>query len=91
MPSRSRWLAPHVIPEPQAHAPAHPTDGENDVTESVSSVSSRSAASRKIVSALAIVAALWWGQAVLIPIVLSVLIGYALEPLVVRLIACRLP
>jgi predicted PurR-regulated permease PerM len=43
------------------------------------------------VTALAIVAGLWWGQVVLIPIVLSVLISYALEPLVVRLESCRLP
>ena len=42
------------------------------------------------VSVLAIVAMLWWGQAVLIPVVLSVLISYALEPLVVRLGAWHL-
>jgi predicted PurR-regulated permease PerM len=38
-----------------------------------------------LVQALAILAALWWGQAVLIPLVLSVLISYALEPIVIRL------
>lgn len=45
----------------------------------------------RIVPTLAIVAALWWAQAILIPIVLSVLISYALDPLVVRLGACRVP
>src|SRR5580658_1338517 len=45
----------------------------------------------QIVSILAVVAILWWGQVVLIPIVLSILISYALEPLVVRLGACHLP
>ena len=39
----------------------------------------------RIVPALAIVVALWWGQVVLIPVVLSVLISYALEPLIARL------
>ncbi|HXI27787.1 MAG TPA: AI-2E family transporter, partial [Vicinamibacterales bacterium] len=38
----------------------------------------------RIVAALAVVAALWAGQAVLIPLVLSVLISYALEPLIAR-------
>lgn len=45
----------------------------------------------RIVPALAIVAALWWGQAVLIPIVLSVLISYALEPAIAWLHARGLP
>jgi predicted PurR-regulated permease PerM len=48
-------------------------------------------ASVRIVAALAVVAALWWGQVILIPIVLSVLISYALEPFVVRLESCCLP
>jgi predicted PurR-regulated permease PerM len=47
--------------------------------------------SARIVPALAVVAALWWGQVVLIPVVVSVLISYALEPLVVRLESCCLP
>ena len=36
----------------------------------------------RILAALAVVGALWWGQAVWIPLVLSVLISYALEPVV---------
>jgi predicted PurR-regulated permease PerM len=40
---------------------------------------------------LAILAALWWCQVVLIPVVLSVLISYACEPVVARLERWRLP
>jgi predicted PurR-regulated permease PerM len=39
----------------------------------------------RLVPALAVIVALWWGQVVLIPLVLSVLISYALEPFVSRL------
>ena len=39
----------------------------------------------RLVPALAVVVALWWGQVVLIPLVLSVLISYALDPFVSRL------
>jgi predicted PurR-regulated permease PerM len=66
-------------------------DGQHENTDRLSVPSSASAPALKIVAAIAIVAALWVGQAVLIPLVLSVLISYALEPLVVRLVACRLP
>ena len=45
----------------------------------------------RILAALAVVAALWWGQAVWIPLVLSVLISYALEPVVAFLASHRLP
>ncbi len=45
----------------------------------------RSASALRIVSMLAVVAALWWCQVVLIPVVLSLLISYAFEPLVARL------
>lgn len=48
----------------------------------------RSVAGLRIVPALALVAALWWGQAVLIPVVLSIVISYALEPVIARL-ECR--
>jgi predicted PurR-regulated permease PerM len=51
----------------------------------------RSAASGRIVAAIVIVAALWWGQVVFVPLVLSVLISYALEPLVARLESRVLP
>jgi predicted PurR-regulated permease PerM len=48
----------------------------------------RSLSGVRVVPALAVVAALWWGQAVLIPVVLSVVISYALEPFIAR-VECR--
>jgi predicted PurR-regulated permease PerM len=45
----------------------------------------RSVSALPIVSGLAIVAALWWAQAVLIPVVVAVLVSYALEPLIAGL------
>ena len=47
--------------------------------------------SSRILVVVAITWALWWAQVILIPIVLSVLISYALEPLIVRLESWRLP
>ncbi len=44
-----------------------------------------------ILPALALTVALWWAQAVFIPIVVSVLISYALEPLVCRMESWRMP
>jgi predicted PurR-regulated permease PerM len=45
----------------------------------------------RLVPALLVIGALWWGQLVLIPLVLSVLISYALEPFVSRLVSVRIP
>lgn len=45
----------------------------------------------RIVPCLAVIAALWWAQVVLIPIVVGVLGSYALEPLVLLLERRRLP
>ena len=45
----------------------------------------------RIVALLMIVAALWWAQALLIPIVLSVFISYALEPAVGRIRSWHVP
>ena len=45
----------------------------------------------RIIPTLAIVAALWAGKVFLIPIVLSILISFALEPLVSRLERCHVP
>jgi predicted PurR-regulated permease PerM len=44
-----------------------------------------------VMAAAAAMAVLWWAQEVFIPIVLSVLISYALEPLVLWLMKVRLP
>ena len=51
----------------------------------------RSALALRVLAAIAVVGGLWWGQVVLIPLVVSVVITYALQPLVTRLEACRLP
>jgi len=40
---------------------------------------------------LAVIAVLWWAQDVFIPLVFSVLISYALEPVVARMAALHLP
>ena len=62
----------------------HPIlDGLGSIERSLSSI--------RIVPVLMVVGALWWGQAVLIPIVFSVLISHALEPAVARLEVWRVP
>jgi predicted PurR-regulated permease PerM len=45
----------------------------------------------RLLPAFAVIVGLWWAQVVFIPIVLSLLISYALEPLVIRLGALRIP
>jgi predicted PurR-regulated permease PerM len=45
----------------------------------------------RLVPALLVIGALWWGQVLLIPLVLSVLMSYALEPFVSRLVSVRIP
>src|SRR5258708_16973449 len=44
-----------------------------------------------IVIPLLLMAALWWAQSVAIPIVVSLLISYALEPTITRLEQSRVP
>ena len=65
-------------------------DDEPDV-QAVVGVEQPAALSVRVVGVVALVAGLWWGKVVLIPIVLSVLISYALEPLVARLHSWRVP
>lgn len=45
----------------------------------------RTPLSSRIVPVLALLVALWWAKAVVIPIVLSILLSYALEPIVARM------
>jgi predicted PurR-regulated permease PerM len=45
----------------------------------------------KGITLLAVLAALWWAQPFIIPIVFSILISYALEPIVARLHMWRVP
>lgn len=44
-----------------------------------------------MLAGLAVIAVLWWAQPVLIPLVFSLLISYALEPIVARLESWRMP
>ena len=87
----STWIATKVVP---AHITG--TSDEKPKRQNASGAAAlmaieRSAFGGRLLVALTIIAALWWAQVVLIPIVLSVLIAYALEPLVARLESCRLP
>lgn len=61
------------------------------MTDAGPPVATRAARRWRIVTTLAVVAALWAGKVVLIPIVLSILISYALEPLVARLESRHVP
>ncbi len=51
----------------------------------------RAVAPVRLLALLAFVVTLWWCQVFLIPIVLSILISYALDPLVERLVSWRVP
>jgi predicted PurR-regulated permease PerM len=66
------------MPVPTTSADSASINTETTATE-------RTSLPIQIVPTVAAVAALWAGKAVLIPLVLSVLISYALEPLVARL------
>jgi len=70
-----------------------PTGRSRQITTLTSAVSNieRAVGPIRVVSLLALIVTLWWCQVVLIPIVLSILITYALEPLVERLVGWRLP
>lgn len=68
---------------------ATPPTGDGLVTAVTSS--ERAVSSVQIMPLLAVVAALWWGQVLWIPLVLSLLISYALEPAISRLVAWHLP
>src|SRR5439155_350745 len=47
--------------------------------------------SARIIAVLAIVATLWWAQVILIPLALSALVSYALDPLIRRLESWHAP
>src|SRR5262245_39412642 len=51
----------------------------------------RARARFRVVPTLLVIGALWWASPVAIPVVLSLLISYALQPLVTRLESCCLP
>src|SRR5215831_7336977 len=90
-----RLAATPSVPDVSSGSPATPTTVVVDEFASATSPSSsdesagplhallaieRSVSSVRIVPILAVIGALWWGQVVLIPIVLALLISYALEP-----------
>lgn len=64
---------------------------ERHGSEAAPPATERAARRWRIVPALAVVVALWAGKVLLIPIVLSILISYALEPLVARLEQWHVP
>jgi predicted PurR-regulated permease PerM len=69
-------------------------DGVRDdepAVPAIAGVEKPAALSMRVVAGVALVAALWSGKIVLIPLVLSVLISYALEPLVARLNSWHVP
>lgn len=76
--------------EPAApQADPTPTTGDGLLT-ALTSIE-RAVPSVEIISLMAVVAALWWGQALWIPLVLSLLVSYALEPAISRMVAWHLP
>jgi predicted PurR-regulated permease PerM len=76
--------------DPRPDATGESASNPRPVREALGAIE-RAVSSIRIVPLLMGVGALWWGQTVLIPIVLSVLVSYALEPVVARLQAWRVP
>jgi predicted PurR-regulated permease PerM len=87
----STWIATDVVPAPKTGASDEKPKRQNASGVATLTSIERSAFAGRLIAALAIIGALWWGQVVLIPLVLSVLITYALEPFVARLESCHLP
>jgi predicted PurR-regulated permease PerM len=64
---------------------------EEPVVPAVVEVEQPTPLSMVVIAGVALIAGLWWGKVVLIPIVLSILISYALEPIVARLHTWHVP
>jgi predicted PurR-regulated permease PerM len=79
-----------VIPRPALVTTSGARDDETS-TPATADVMALPVLSLRVMAGIAIVAALWWGKTVLIPLVLSVLVSYALEPLVARLQSWHVP
>jgi len=77
----------HAFPRKVSPASSESSEGSASAPATIAQL----APSSRILVVVAITWALWWAQVILIPIVLSVLISYALEPLVMRLESWRLP
>lgn len=69
--------ATREAPREEREPPLPPSDATSSTERAVPSI--------RVVPAILTIAALWWAQALLIPVVLSVLVSYALEPAVKRL------
>jgi predicted PurR-regulated permease PerM len=90
--SRSGWAAREVTlasGDEQLRRESHGSSESSEPT--IADVGSSGSSSMRILAALAIVVALWWARDVCIPVVLSVVVSYALEPLVALLESWRLP
>ena len=85
LPSTRFATAERALEARASDHPPHPGDAGGSVAPTRSSLSVR------ILASLAVVAAIKWGHVLLIPLVLGVLISYALEPIVARLGSWRLP
>ena len=73
-----------VVRLADTRAPAHPLT-DDGASPDPTPGPEPSFPSVRIVPIVAVMVALWWAQDVVIPIVLSILISYGLEPLVTRL------
>lgn len=87
--------APPSADSGDLHAENHPAnagDASLGPDESTLTVPvARTASSLQLLAALAVIVMLWWAQSVIIPVVLSLLLGYALEPLILRFQSWHLP
>ena len=78
-----------TMPEPPPSPPA--TDAAADQQTTIRVPLDIRSAALTIIAALGLILVLQYAQAMLIPIVLSILISYALDPLVTRLERLRVP
>jgi predicted PurR-regulated permease PerM len=76
-------------PERPRVQPNEPATGA--ASDSSTPVTPERRPSIRLVPALAVIVGLWWAQVVLIPLVLSVLVSYALEPFVSRMGSIHIP
>ena len=82
--------APARVSDPETTVLRESAFGRRPLREALGAIE-RAVGSMRVVPLLMVVGALWWGQAVIIPIVVSILASYALEPAVMRIERCGLP
>ena len=81
-------MRPHISPKPEPIL--EPPKNEAEPTTVPAPIDIRSAA-LTIIAVLALILVLRLAQDVFVPIVLGILISYALEPIVARLVSWRVP